>query len=265
MLMSLVRSSSSLFAQKTSGLGGLGQGAPLSPSPLILFSRSRSKPKPLFSNSNQFSTYSTNPSMTCQSLVIVGPSGVGKGTLITKLMERYQSKLDLSVSHTSRIPRPGEVDGIQYYFRDKKILEEQIADGSFKFIEYAIVHGNLYGTSLDAVKSIHDKNKVCILDVDVEGLRQLKANKFPAKYIFILPPSLEELEKRLRCRGTETEEQITLRTRNAKEEVAFSREKDIFDHLLVNDNLDTAVNELCTLALGWFPLILKHEKVLEGS
>ena len=133
-----------------------------------------------------------------KSMVIVGPSGVGKSTIISSILKRYPNKAALSVSDTTRKPRKGEIDGVHYNFIDKATFE---ANMNLKYIEYARVHDNLYGTRIDSVHNIHDKGKVCILDVDVNGVQQLKACNFEAKYVIVKPPSMSELEKRLRGRG----------------------------------------------------------------
>ncbi|KAL0334292.1 UNVERIFIED_CONTAM: Guanylate kinase [Sesamum angustifolium] len=139
-------------------------------------------------------------------IVISGPSGVGKGTLISKLMEEFPSTFGFSVSHTTRAPRNNERNGVHYHFTERSVMEQDIKDE--KFLEFAAVHGNLYGTSIEAVEVVTDRGKRCILDIDVQGARSVRASSLEAVFIFICPPSFEELEKRLRSRGTETEEQI---------------------------------------------------------
>lgn len=121
------------------------------------------------------------------------------------------------------------------------------------FIEHAQVHSNIYGTSLESVNSIHKTGSVCVLDVDIKGMKQLKASHFPAKYVFILPPSLEILETRLRARGTETEEQLQIRLGNAKEEIEFGSASDNFDQVLVNDDCNVCFDSLVGHLLEWFP------------
>ncbi|CAK7342534.1 unnamed protein product [Dovyalis caffra] len=169
-------------------------------------------------------------------VVISGPSGVGKGTLISMLMKEFPSMFGFSVSHTTRAPRGMEKDGVHYHFTERSIMEKEIKDG--KFLEYASVHGNLYGTSIEAVEVVTDAGKRCILDIDVQGARSVRASSLEAIFIFICPPSMEELETRLRLRGTETEEQILKRLRNAEAEMEQGKSSGIFDHLLYNDNLD---------------------------
>ncbi|KAI3471375.1 hypothetical protein Pfo_030739 [Paulownia fortunei] len=175
-------------------------------------------------------------------IVISGPSGVGKGTLISKLMEEFPSMFGFSVSHTTRAPRNNEQNGVHYHFTERSVMEKDIEDK--KFLEFAAVHGNLYGTSIEAVEVVADKGKRCILDIDVQGARSVRASSLEAIFIFICPPSFEELEKRLRARGTETEEQIQKRLRNAKAELEQGNSPGLFDHILVNDDLEACYEKL---------------------
>ncbi|KAL0346250.1 UNVERIFIED_CONTAM: Guanylate kinase [Sesamum radiatum] len=175
-------------------------------------------------------------------IVISGPSGVGKGTLISKLMEEFPSMFGFSVSHTTRAPRKNEQNGVHYHFSERSVMEKDIKDG--KFLEFAAVHGNLYGTSVEAVEVVTDRGKRCILDIDVQGARSVRASSLEAVFIFICPPSFEELEKRLRSRGTETEEQIQKRLRNAKAELEQGNSPGLFDHILVNDDLEKCYENL---------------------
>ncbi|KAL3534294.1 hypothetical protein ACH5RR_002755 [Cinchona calisaya] len=175
-------------------------------------------------------------------IIISGPSGVGKGTLISELMKEFPSTFGFSVSHTTRAPREGEHIGVHYHFTERNIMEEEIRDG--KFLEFASVHGNLYGTNIESVEMVADAGKRCILDIDVQGARSVRACSFEAIFIFICPPSFEELEKRLRSRGTETEEQIQKRLRNAKAELEQGNSPGLFDHILVNDDLGTCYASL---------------------
>uniref|UniRef100_A0A7N0TRA4 Guanylate kinase 1 n=1 Tax=Kalanchoe fedtschenkoi TaxID=63787 RepID=A0A7N0TRA4_KALFE len=175
-------------------------------------------------------------------VVISGPSGVGKGTLISKLMDDFPTKFGFSVSHTTRAPRQNEQNGVHYHFSVRSDMEKDIKDG--KFLEYALVHDNLYGTSVEAVEVVADAGKRCILDIDVQGARQVRASPLGAKFIFIRPPSFAELENRLRARGTETEEQVQKRLRNAKAEIEQGLSSGIFDHILENDDLEVCYRNL---------------------
>ncbi|MBA0587831.1 hypothetical protein Gorai_000952, partial [Gossypium raimondii] len=175
-------------------------------------------------------------------VVISGPSGVGKGTLINMLMKEFPSMFGFSVSHTTRAPRGNEKNGVHYHFTDRSVMEKDIKDG--KFLEFASVHGNLYGTSIEAVEAVADSGKRCILDIDVQGARSVRASSLDAIFIFICPPTMRELEERLRARGTETEEQILKRLRNAEAEIEQGKSSGIFDHILYNDNLEECYENL---------------------
>lgn len=175
-------------------------------------------------------------------VVVAGPSGVGKGTLIQKLREEYPKLFGFSVSHTSRAPRSGEKDGIDYHFTTAdKILEEVDAG---KFIEHAEVHGRHYGTSVAAVDDVREEGRICILDIDVQGCRSARKKQLQAKYVFIAPPSMDALEERLRGRGTEDEEAIKTRLGNASKEIEAKDEAGLFDAVIINDNLDKAYTDL---------------------
>lgn len=175
-------------------------------------------------------------------VVICGPSGVGKGTLINKLTAEFPQLCGFSVSHTTRKPREGEVDGVHYHFTTREWMEEEIKAGGF--LESADVHGNLYGTSLASVQEVASAGKLCILDIDVQGASQVKKSQLKATFVFISPPSFEELEKRLRGRGTETDAQVEKRLKNARAELERSKDSDLFDFNLVNDNLESCYLEL---------------------
>ncbi|XVE95979.1 hypothetical protein REPUB_Repub02eG0182200 [Reevesia pubescens] len=175
-------------------------------------------------------------------VVISGPSGVGKGTLINTLMKEFPTMFGFSVSHTTRAPRGMEKNGVHYHFTERSVMEKDIKDG--KFLEFASVHGNLYGTSIEAVEAVADSGERCILDIDVQGARSVRASSLDAIFIFICPPSMRELEERLRARGTETEEQILKRLRNAEAEIEQGKSSGIFDHILYNDHLEECYENL---------------------
>jgi guanylate kinase len=177
-------------------------------------------------------------------IVVCGPSGVGKGTLIGKLMAEHGDKFGFSVSHTTRAPREGEENGVHYHFAEHAAIEADIAAG--KFLESAHVHGNIYGTSLAAVAAVGDSGKLAVLDIDVQGAEKVKASPIAgsAFYVFVAPPSMEDLEGRLRGRGTETEEKIAMRLANAGAEMAKSQEAGFFNAVIVNGELEAAYAEL---------------------
>lgn len=181
-------------------------------------------------------------------VVICGPSGVGKGTLIGKLMKEFPDTFGFCVSHTTRKPRDGEVNGVHYHFSTKDKVAAEISEG--KFLEYAEVHGNYYGTSLASVDAVAAKGKICILDIDVQGAEKVKLSSMKARYVFVLPPSFEDLEARLRGRGTESEESLLKRLKNAHVEMRKADEPGFFDAVIVNDDLDIAYNNLKAFMQG---------------
>lgn len=177
-----------------------------------------------------------------KAVVIAGPSGVGKGTLINKLREEFPTAFGFSVSHTSRAPRPGEVDGQHYHFTTADAIVEGVA--ADKFIEHAEVHGRYYGTSVAAVQQVCADGRICILDIDVQGCRAARAKKLDATYLFVTPPSFDALQTRLRGRGTEDEAALKTRLANATDEIKAKDESGLFDAIIVNDDLDTAYGDL---------------------
>lgn len=185
---------------------------------------------------------SCSKSFSQRPMVISGPSGVGKGTLISKLMDEFgDDYVGFSVSHTTRKPRPGEVDGIHYHFRSLSDVNAMIERD--EFVEYARVHGNVYGTSKKSVETVASQGRVCIMDIDVQGAQQVSKSDLAPFFVFILPPSLEELERRLRGRGTETEEKVLLRLNTAKHEIDISNEA-FWDTSLVNDDIEATYQQL---------------------
>ncbi|TFA99339.1 Guanylate kinase [Trichoderma ghanense] len=171
-------------------------------------------------------------------IVVSGPSGVGKGTLYGMLFDRHPDTFALSVSHTTRAPRPGEVDGVHYHFVSMEAFEDLIArDG---FVENAKYGRNRYGTSKMTIEEQTKKGKVVVLDIEMEGVKQIKQSGISARYVFIAPPSIETLEKRLRGRGTETEQSIQERLAQAQKELDFSKTPGVHDIIIVNDDLESA-------------------------
>ena len=171
-------------------------------------------------------------------IIITGPSGVGKGTVVKELLDRNKD-IWLSISATTRNPRVGEKDGLNYYF----ISEERFKDMIDKkeFLEWAQFAGNYYGTPLSTVNEKIEKGFIVLLEIEVEGAKQIK-EKFPESLsIFLLPPSKAELEKRIRNRGTEKEEAIDRRLSRANYEIASSDE---FDFVLTNHDVDETVKEV---------------------
>ncbi|KAG5975269.1 hypothetical protein E4U58_001427 [Claviceps cyperi] len=175
-------------------------------------------------------------------LIISGPSGVGKGTLYKRLFNNHPDTFCLSVSHTTRGPRPGEQDGIDYHFVSMEAFEDLISQNGF--VEHAKFGGNRYGTSKMTIEEQSRKGKIVVLDIEMEGVKQIKQSSIAARYIFIAPPSLSALEARLRGRGTEDETSVQKRLAQAHKELEFSKTPGVHDKIIVNDDLDTAYKEL---------------------
>ncbi|MBQ3258479.1 MAG: guanylate kinase [Oscillospiraceae bacterium] len=171
-------------------------------------------------------------------LVLSGPSGVGKGTVLGELMNR-RDDMCFSVSATTRRPREGEVDGVSYFFVSKERFEEMIRNN--ELLEYAQFVSNSYGTPRAYVEQQLEKGMNVILDIEVQGARNIVKMIPDAVTVYMIPPSYEELERRLRGRGTETEEQIQGRLQTAIDE---AKAADFYRYIVVNDKLETAVNEL---------------------
>ena len=174
-------------------------------------------------------------------VVLVGPSGVGKGTVISSLCAKYP-QVWVSVSVTTRAPRPGEVEGKHYYFISDSQFDSLISSDGL--LEWATYQSNKYGTPRAAVedKILHDR--AVVMELEVKGARQVRARLAPLLTVFLAPPSWEELERRLRGRGTEPDDVIARRLTTAREEMAAMDE---FDHVIVNREVATAVEELVNL------------------
>ncbi|XP_076822390.1 guanylate kinase-like isoform X2 [Clavelina lepadiformis] len=185
--------------------------------------------------------------MSLRPVVFSGPSGSGKSTLLNLLFKDFPNSFGFSVSHTTRQPRPGEVNGKHYHFTTVDQMETEIKEG--KFIEYARFSGNLYGTSKMAVQDVLDSKRVCLLDIDEQGVKSLKASDIKPLYIFISPPSLKILQQRLTSRGTETAESIERRMQTATSALDYSKENGVYDLIVVNDVLKTAYSQLRTFLL----------------
>jgi len=181
-------------------------------------------------------------------IVISGPSGVGKGTLISQLLLRFPKyTFGFSTSHTTRSARPGEIDGEHYHFVSMADMTKSLEEG--EFIEHSHVHGNVYGTSYSSVSSVQESGKICILDIDVNGAENVKVSGMDPLLIFIAPPSMDDLEERLRGRNTETEDAIQKRLTNARAELDRGLSDKYFDTIIVNDNMEAAVDELVSIVL----------------
>ena len=176
--------------------------------------------------------------------VLSAPSGAGKTTLCKEMLERF-SELSFSVSHTTRSPRQGEVDGRDYFFIDRQSFESGIEKGLW--VEWALVHGNYYGTSLSFVNTILEGGGNLVLDIDVQGAKQIVAAFPDAVTIFIMAPDFATLERRLRSRSTDSEEVIRQRLKNAEQEII---EKDWYSHVIINDDLGVSIETLSAIFEG---------------
>jgi guanylate kinase len=173
-----------------------------------------------------------------QLFVITAPSGTGKNTII-EMVRKDLKELGYSISHTTRVPRKGEIDGVHYYFVGKRQFEKMIQ--AQEFVEWAVVYNELYGTSISSVRSVQVSGKDVLLDLDIQGARQIK-KRFPDSIsIFILPPSLQTLRERLEKRSSHDGTDIDLRMTEALQEIRECRN---FDFLIVNDDLRQAVREV---------------------
>lgn len=178
-------------------------------------------------------------------LIVSGPSGVGKGTVCSRLVDKYPDEYVLSISATSRKPRGQEVDGKEYFFKTKEEFEQMISEG--KFLEYAQYVGNYYGTPLEWVKDKLDKGVNVILEIDVQGGFQVKKKCPGAVTIFVMPPDKKELLKRLGGRGTENQKQIEKRIQRAGEEMKFAEE---YDYVITNEVVEKSVDLLHNITLS---------------
>ncbi|HWS51742.1 MAG TPA: guanylate kinase [Microbacterium sp.] len=178
-------------------------------------------------------------------LVLAGPTAVGKGTVAAHIRDHHPD-IHLSVSATTRAPRPGEIDGVHYYFVDDAEFDRLIADG--ELLEHAVVHNrSRYGTPRAPIEVALAEGKTVLLEIDLQGARQVRAAEPSATLIFLLPPSWDELVQRLVGRGTEDQEERARRLRTAKVELAAQSE---FDHRIVNDTVADAAREVVELSSG---------------
>lgn len=175
--------------------------------------------------------------------MIAGPSGVGKGTVVREVRSRVPDELVLSVSATTRPPRAGETDGVDYVFVDDDGFDRLVADG--EMLEWAeVFHGHRYGTPAPPVEAHRAAGRDVLLEIDVEGARQVRERAPDAVLILLEPPSRDELERRLRSRGTESDTDIAERLAKADWELA---QVNLFDHVVVNDDLDRASSQVAAI------------------
>ena len=177
-------------------------------------------------------------------IVISGASGTGKGTVCKKILAEM-SNVFYSISATTRKPRQGEVDGREYYFLSVDEFKQWIADE--KFLEYAEVYGNFYGTPLNKIEEQLNRGEDVLLEIDVQGALNVKKKCPDGVYIFLLPPSLEELKRRIEGRGSETPESLSRRLKNAVAEIQIGRE---YDYAVVNDTIENAAAQIKSILVA---------------
>lgn len=189
-------------------------------------------------------------------IVLSGPSGAGKGTLCNTL--RQHVEISYSTSATTRAPREGEVDGINYFFMTKEAFRAKIEQGGF--LEWAEVYDNYYGTPLDYIKETTAKGKDVMVEIDPQGAKQVRLKMPNAVLVFIMPPSYQELEKRIRGRGTETEEEIVKRLGCAVKEI---NTLSLYDYVVLNNDLDEAIYDLKTIINSERCKVLRNRQLPE--
>lgn len=178
-------------------------------------------------------------------IVLSGPSGVGKGTVRKQIFSQPNTAFEYSISMTTRTPRAGEVNGVDYFFKSREEFEALIAEG--KLLEYAEFVGNYYGTPVDYVRQTLDSGKDVFLEIEVKGARQVR-EKFPeGLFIFLMPPSLSELKNRIVTRGTETEDLIHNRMMSAREEIEMMS---LYDYVVENDYVEHACEKVNAIIIA---------------
>lgn len=197
-------------------------------------------------------------------IVLSGPSGVGKGTVRKEIFARPDTAFEYSISMTTRKPREGEVDGVDYFFKTREEFEALIEQD--KLLEYAEFVGNYYGTPVDYVRETLEAGKDVFLEIEVQGARQVR-EKFPeGLFIFLAPPSLSELQNRIVTRGTETAEVIKRRMQAAKEEIELM---DLYDYVVENDTVESACNRINAIVIAEHcrreRVSIRYKKMLEAE
>ncbi|MBS4198901.1 guanylate kinase [Bacillus sp. FJAT-49732] len=197
-------------------------------------------------------------------IVLSGPSGVGKGTVRHAIFSRPGAKFEYSISMTTRKPREGEVDGVDYFFRSREEFEQLMNEG--RLLEYAEYVGNYYGTPLDYVNETLGSGKDVFLEIEVQGAKQVREKVPEGLFIFLMPPNLNELESRIVGRGTESVELIRNRMEAAKREIELMS---LYDYIVENDHVDLAVERINAIVLAEHcrseRAASKYIKMLEGK
>lgn len=191
-------------------------------------------------------------------IVLSGPSGCGKGTVVSRILAQREDTV-LSVSVTTRAPRPGETDGVEYFFRTREQVEEMIRND--ELLEYAQYSGNYYGTPRAAVEALLEQGKNVILEIEVQGAGQVMHREPDHVSIFLATPSMTELERRLRSRGTETEERITSRLSAAQYELQHACD---YQYLVLNDEIPLAVQRLNSIIEAESLRYSRMKTIMEG-
>ncbi|MDD4568951.1 MAG: guanylate kinase [Tepidanaerobacteraceae bacterium] len=191
-------------------------------------------------------------------IVVSGPSGAGKGTLCNILLNRVEN-LFLSISATTRSPRAQEIHGESYFFLDKNDFENKIKNGDF--LEWAKVYNNYYGTPKEFVNNMLNEGKDVILEIDTQGAAQVKRNCPAGVFIFISPPDIQELKKRIVKRGSETQDSIDLRVKRARDELKASLD---YDYVVFNDDLDKAALKIQSIVLSERCKVSRNKKILQA-
>lgn len=195
-------------------------------------------------------------------LIVSGPAGTGKGTVCKELLDRNDD-LIYSISATTREPRLGEEDGVNYFFTDKEKFKNMIEKD--EFLEYAHVHTNYYGTPKDFVVEQVEKGEIVLLEIDVQGALQIKKNYSEAVFIFLLPPTMEELKNRIIKRATESSEDIERRYKNAFKEIEFLGK---YDYFVINNKIKDAVSDIESIIRAEKLRVKRHsdlkDEILKG-
>ena len=192
-----------------------------------------------------------------QLLVVSGPSGAGKGTICKALIEKNQ--ILISTSCTTRKPRAGEVEGVNYFFIEREEFLKRIDND--EFLEYAEVYGNFYGTPRSEVLRLLEEGKDVILEIDIQGALKIKSSYPEGVFIFIMPPSMEELRNRITNRGSETPESLKTRLEAAYDEISFASK---YDYAVVNDEVDKAVKKIESIIIAEKCRVFKIKDELLG-